>query len=316
MLSRFKSLATVVVRPTPTVDGLPAANGLLTTSQKAIAVDNTIDSLFAEQCAPIERPGAPVTEDQIGSVVVLRRLLGACRRVSQSVGSDLDSIRRTLTLECVALLNCQHCRVFVRAESGAVADDVRAGAHEGIVGHVLNTGQTMQFSKGEIERNGMYVSGVDSCPDQRNPKSALYVPLCCTLRGKLVVVGVIQAQNKAEANGFTGDDVVAISVLADTCAEMIQSGRQLNTTTQLMMTGMEAHARSEAMLQVARALSNETTITGIVSLITHKVQQLLAVERCTLFLVDPMAAHDLVIWKVRACVRCACALLTGGRRRR
>lgn len=50
------------------------------------------------------------------------------------------------------------------------------------------------------------------------------------------------------------------------------------------------------LLEIARALSSQTTINGVVSVIIDKVQVLLQVQRCTVFIVDH-STNELIIWR-------------------
>ena len=108
-------------------------------------------------------------------------------------------------------------------------------------------------------------------------RSLLCVPM---IDGRGETIGVVQAINKNPMfPRFDSGDETLLKTFSAQAAVAVRNSRMFEKTE-------NALKQSDALLEIASALSSELKIEGLISIICSKVQSLLHCERCTVFVVD------------------------------
>jgi GAF domain-containing protein len=154
-------------------------------------------------------------------------------------------------------------------------NELRFSMASGLAGHVARTGETINIE--DAHKDPRFNSTIDKETGYRT-RSILCVPM---IDGKGDTIGVVQAINKnpASVRGFEEGDETLLKTFSSQAAVAVRNSR-LHEKTE------SALKQSDALLDIANALSSELKIEGLISIICSKVQALLHCERCTVFVVD------------------------------
>ena len=152
---------------------------------------------------------------------------------------------------------------------------IRFPINKGIAGHVATTGESLHIE--DVYKDDRFNPEMDKKTGFRT-RNMLCMPM---KNSKNEIVGVVQAINKDEAKGkFDSKDQNLLETFAAHAAIATQN-------SSLMQKLRHSLSQSDALLEVTNALSQELKLTPLVKLIVSKMQALLDVERCTLFIADP-----------------------------
>lgn len=144
----------------------------------------------------------------------------------------------------------------------------------GIAGHVAVTGQTVNILNAYADDRFNPEMDKQSGYKTRN---ILCVPMSDS-HGD--IIGVIQCLNKNDKLGpFDSSDENVLRMFSAQAAIAVKNSR-------LFAEAQRALKKSDALLEVTHAISQELVLAPLINIIVTKIQQLLTAERCTVFLVD------------------------------
>ena len=157
---------------------------------------------------------------------------------------------------------------------GKGAGEIRFPMGKGIAGHVAMTGQTVNiqdaYADDRFSPQMDYQSGYKT-------RNILCVPMVDSHND---IIGLIQVLNKNENEiGFDESDEVLLKMFAACAAIAVKNSR-------LFAEAQKALKKSDALLEVTHAISQELVFAPLINIIVTKIQQLLTAERCTVFLID------------------------------
>jgi len=153
-------------------------------------------------------------------------------------------------------------------------DEIRFSMKSGLAGHVARTGETISLE--DAHKDPRFNANIDKETGYRT-RSLLCVPM---IDGKGETIGVVQCINKNPMYPrFDSADETLLKTFSAQAAVAVRNSWLFEKTN-------SALKQSDALLEVASALSSELKIEGLISIICNKVQSLLQCERCTVFIVD------------------------------
>lgn len=151
---------------------------------------------------------------------------------------------------------------------------IRLPIDKGIAGYVATTGEAVHIT--DAYKDPRFDPDMDKKTGFRT-RNMLCLPMKDSANE---VIGVVQAINKDISKGDLNDsDQNLLETFAAHAAIASQNSK-------LMQQLRHNLAQSDALLDVTNALSQELKLVPLVKLIVSKVQSLLDVERCTVFIVD------------------------------
>ncbi len=145
---------------------------------------------------------------------------------------------------------------------------------KGIAGHVATTGKSVNIVDAYVDSR--FNPEMDRKTGFRT-RNILCVPMQ-DAHGE--IIGVLQVLNKNEkVDAFDDNDEMILRMFSAQAAIAVKNSRLLKDAT-------DSKQNSEALLEVAMAISQELDLAPLMNIIVTKVQHLLKSERCTVFLVD------------------------------
>lgn len=137
-----------------------------------------------------------------------------------------------------------------------------------------------------------YSADVDKDPTVGTAGAMLVVPVVSDstpdCRGHKEVVGLIAAVKARGAGRFTARDCTALYRLGEFAGNTLRNAMRLDRANARYNQSLSMQQRGDALLDIAKALTQENRLPHLVALIVNKVPELLDCDRCTLFFVD----HD------------------------
>lgn len=100
----------------------------------------------------------------------------------------------------------------------------------------------------------------------------------------------------AEPYVFSEKHICCVTRLTFLLGNMLRSYRSVDRVQNLYNASLQGHARSAALLQVAKKLASSTAIDEVVNIIVSQVPELLDCDRCSLFFVD-RERQELIVTK-------------------
>lgn len=153
-------------------------------------------------------------------------------------------------------------------------NEIRFSMGNGLAGHVARSSETINIE--DAHKDPRFNSTIDKETGYRT-RSLLCVPM---IDGKGETIGVVQCINKNPLYPrFDGQDETLLKTFSAQAAVAVRNSRLFEKTE-------NALKQSDALLEIANALSSELKIEGLIAIICSKVQALLQCERCTVFVVD------------------------------
>jgi GAF domain-containing protein len=234
---------------------------------------------------------------------------GALLDVAKALASEqrLDSVVSIIVSQVPELLDCDRCTLFFvdkEKEELIVTKGASKGRQKNLTSWVFGQSNApeLPFPKGQNEirfpmRNGLagvvamggdmlnvpdahldprFNAAIDNETGYRT-RSLLCVPMCDS---NGIIIGVVQAINKNPMYPrFDEQDETLLLTFSAQAALAVRNSRLFEKTE-------GALRQSDALLEVANALSSELQIEALIKIICTKVQWLLKSERCTVFIVD------------------------------
>ncbi len=250
----------------------------------------------------MDAPSNGMDFDQVDDVVQGNHMYREVFRVVRLLAAQPSCDRMVLVLE-------KHAKYMLRADVVRVLLVTRHGfTHPNLTQALpLNLGLASHSTyKREIINmtippgDERYHPEVDSITDRGvSPFAYLCVPVEADSRsdctGPKDVVALIQAwRDNSTTNAptatpptaFTTTDAKMLLRLGEFSGNMLRGSRSADRAHALYNASLSSQQRSVALLDVAKALANETRLDSVVSIIVSQVPELLDCDRCTLFFVD------------------------------
>lgn len=143
----------------------------------------------------------------------------------------------------------------------------------GIAGHVATTGQILNIP--EAYNDPRFNNDVDKKTGYRT-RNILCVPI---YNEQETIIGVTQLINKSNGN-FTLEDEEILRAFSIFCAITLRNAS-------LYKQAIQSQHKTQALLDVAMAISSETNIQGLLKSIMKHARRCVKADRASLFLLDP-----------------------------
>ena len=216
--------------------------------------------------------------------------------------TSVDRMVTTLEMQLKALLSASAVRFFLLQGKGLVhyshPQPITPQASNGLLGHVFVHRQLLSLTSPASDPR--WSDAVDAIGERPSPSACLYAALegdpkadCNAVRE---TVGVLQVLREREGEVFTARDGRVLAVLADLLGNVVKNSNSVDRAHSLYLTSLQSNRRSNALLDVAKALASETSLERIVSIIVSQVPELLDSDRCTLYFVDK-ERQELIVTK-------------------
>ena len=182
-------------------------------------------------------------------------------------------IRALLSAERCSLFLIDHVKKELVARFADVKQEVRIPISVGIAGQVATTGETLNIP--DAYSHPKFNPAVD-----RKTGFQTRNILCVPVRGKDELVGVMQLVNKV-GGAFDKNDETIMSALASRAGILLENAGRYDLA-------MRMEQKSQTMLTFIREIADQTDINHIIRIVKVRTQELLEVERCSVFLVDSL----------------------------
>jgi GAF domain-containing protein len=253
------------------------ADDLRTAEMLAKLLSN--ESANAPDGAKLGAPGAEPTDLEGISSFDMDKILTFLSEVSSE--HDIVPLMDKVSQRIRALLSAERCSLFlidhVKKELVArfadVKQEVRIPIAVGIAGQVATTGETLNIP--DAYSHPKFNPAVD-----RKTGFKTRNILCVPVRGKDELVGVMQLVNKTDGV-FDKNDENIMSALASRAGILLENAGRYDLA-------MRMEHKSQTMLKFIREIADQTDINQIIRVVKVRTQELLEVERCSVFLVDSL----------------------------
>ena len=206
--------------------------------------------------------------------------------------TSVDRMVTTLEMQLKALLAASTVRFFLLQGKGLIhyshPQPIPPVQTNGLLGWVFVHRQLVSLTQPSAD--GRWNEAVDGIHDRLSPSACLYAALegdpkpdCNTPRE---TVGVLQVLREKEGEAFSARDGRVLALVADLLGNVVKNSNSVDRAHSLYLTSLQSNRRSNALLDVAKALASETSLERIVSIIVSQVPELLDSDRCTLYFVD------------------------------
>ena len=206
--------------------------------------------------------------------------------------TSVDRMVTTLEMQLKALLSASTVRFFLLQGKGLIhyshPHPIPPVQSNGLLGWVFAHRQLVNLTHPSADAR--WNEAVDGIHDRPSPSACL----CAALEGdpkpdcntQRETVGVLQVLREREGEAFSARDGRVLALVADLLGNVVKNSNSVDRAHSLYLTSLQSNRRSNALLDVAKALASETSLERIVSIIVSQVPELLDSDRCTLYFVD------------------------------
>jgi len=257
---------------------------------------------YAERASSLEAVG-------VGSAQLLR-LLDSIRRCGQC-----DSLEESVDLivqETCSTLGCDRATVFlvdnireqlvITKSVGSESPDIRIPWDVGIVGHVYQTGESLnipdayeddRFNKGTDVKTGYKTTSIMCCPVRDASDNIVAVMQCIN---KMNIEDASQksplVKNRKLITAFGETDMMLMGYLQSQVGVILRSA----VTRQALKI---ESGRVGALLDIVKSLNAGMGTASLIFTITNRTPALVNADRCTVYMVDPNRKE---LWSMQGAV--------------
>ncbi|HNX58484.1 MAG TPA: GAF domain-containing protein, partial [Spirochaetota bacterium] len=212
-----------------------------------------------------------------------QRIIEIMNKMNSSM--SFQKLLATITDSAAELLSAEGASLLLRdkksdelifdvvvSDKGEIIKGKRIKIGVGIAGHVAKTGETTVVN--DVMSDARFYSEIDASSGF-STKSAIAAPV--QIHGKLI--GVIEAVNSRNAQGFTSDDASTLRYLCDAAALSIQ-------THELVLSLKNRVAELTCIYEISQSIYFSENIPELLARVITAIKKVIRSERCSFVILD------------------------------